>query len=341
MRTTETQDAPLLCRYAESLFWMARYLERAENLARILDVTQSFESPMNPGQAWDSVVAINADGERFRKLHGLDATDLPSPENVKRFYVLDPSNPTGIRFSIDAAKQNARTLRPVISTEMWQHINVFHAEMAALTGADIFGDRFSRLCAKIKENVQQSVGITEGTYYRDQGWYFLSLGRLVERADATTRLLDIKYHLLLPQVSDVGSALDLSQWHAVLRAAAGYHAYRRTHTARLTPKSVAQFLLFDASFPRSVLLCVRQAEWFTGQLQARFGLRGGHAAAERLEELRGGIEERTVDQVVDSGLHEFLDWVQRQLIAATAALADGFFHPALPGAAGGQGQAQA
>jgi uncharacterized alpha-E superfamily protein len=336
MNQLDLPDTPLLSRYAESLFWMARYLERAENLARTLDVTQSFESPIRPGQAWESVVAINADLDRFRELHKLAKADTPSPENVKRFYVLDPANPTGIRFAIDAAKQNARTLRPIISTEMWQHINVFHAEMAALTGGDISGDHFSRLCGRIKESVQQQIGITEGTFYRDQGWYFLNLGRLIERTDATTRLLDIKYHLLLPQVADVGGALDLSQWHAVLRAAAGYHAYRRTHTAQLTPKSVAQFLLFDASFPRSVLLCVRQAEWFTDQLQSRFGLRGGHVAAERLEELRAGLEERTVDQVVHAGLHEFLDWVQRQLIAVTAELARGFFRDAEPG----QGQTQ-
>lgn len=338
MNTLDLPDTPLLSRYAESLFWMARYLERAENLARTLDVTQSFESPIRPGQAWESVVAINADLERFRELHKLAKSDTPSPENVKRFYVLDPANPTGIRFAIDAAKQNARTLRPIISTEMWQHINVFHAEMAALTGGDISGDRFSRLCAKIKESVQQQVGITEGTFYRDQGWYFLNLGRLIERTDATTRLLDIKYHLLLPQVTDVGSALDLSQWHAVLRAAAGYHAYRRTHTAQLTPKSVAHFLLFDASFPRSVLLCVRQAEYFTDQLQSRFGLRGGNVAAERLEELRAGLEERTVDQVVNAGLHEFLDWVQRQLIAVTAELALGFFRDVAPGQSQSQSQ---
>lgn len=328
-----TADAmPLLSRYAESLFWMARYLERAENLARVLDVAQTFESPVRPGQAWASVVAINADEAAFKQRHG-----TPSPESVKRFYLLDPGNPTGIRFAIDAAKQNARTLRPLISTEMWQHINMFHAEIAALTGADISGDRFSRTCARLKEAVQEHTGITEGTFYRDQGWVFWNLGRLIERADQTTRLLDIKYHLLLPQVSDVGSALDVSQWHALLRAAAGYHAYRRTHASGLTPRSVAGFLLFDSSFPRSVLLCVRQAEWFVGQLRTRFGLRAGQAAEERLEELRAGLEERGIDRIVDAGLHEFLDWVQRQLIDIAAALGTAFFRdwrPTAPAAAG-------
>jgi uncharacterized alpha-E superfamily protein len=325
---------PLLSRYAESLFWMARYLERAENLARVLDIAQTFESPVNPANAWESVISINADEKAFTERHG-----APSPEKIKRFYLLDPGNPTGVRFAIDAAKQNARTLRPLISTEMWQHINMFQAEIAALTGADISGDRFTRTCARVKEAVQQHTGITEGTFYRDQGWNFLSLGRLIERADQTTRLLDIKYHLLLPRIADVGSALDVSQWHALLRAAAGYHAYRRTHASALTPRSVAGFLLFDASFPRSALLCVRQAEWFNQQLRTRFGLRGGDAAAERIEELRAGLEERDIDDVVDKGLHEFLDWVQRQLIGIAAEIGTAFFRDWRP-LAEGQAQAQ-
>lgn len=311
---------PLLSRYAESLFWLARYLERAENLARVLDVAQTFETPLNPAQAWESVIAINADEKAFKERHG-----TPSPESIKRFYMLDPGNPTGIRAAIDAAKQNARTLRPMISTEMWQHINMLQAEVASFTGADISGDRFSRTCARVKEAVQLHTGITEGTFYRDQGWYFLSLGKLIERADQTTRLVDIKYHLLLPRIVDVGSALDVSQWHALLRAAAGYHAYRRTHASALTPRAVAGFLLFDASFARSTALCVRQVEWFVGQLRTRFGLRGGEAASERIEELRAGLEERDIDSVLDAGLHQFLDWIQRQLIAVSAEIGTAFF----------------
>lgn len=332
MNATRTAT-PLLSRYAESLFWMARYLERAENLARVLDVAQTFESTVNPAQAWESVIAINADEAAFKERHG-----APSPEKIKRFYMLDPGNPTGVRYAVDMAKQNARTLRPLISTEMWQHLNMFQAEVAALTGAGISGDRFSRTCARVKEAVQLHTGITDGTFYRDQGWYFLSLGRLIERADQTTRLLDIKYHLLLPRIADIGSPLDVSQWHALLRAAAGYHAYRHTHASVLTPRSVAGFLLFDASFPRSVLLCVRQAERINQQLNARLG--GGGRAATRIEELRAGLEGQDIDDVVDRGMHEFLDGVQHQLIGIAAAIGTAFFRDWRP-LAEGQGQVQA
>jgi len=321
---------PLLARYAEGLFWMARYLERTENLARVLDVTQTFEASGRPSQAWESVVRINADEEEFARRYG-----QATPEAVRRFYLLDADNPTSIPASVAAARQNARTLRPVISTEMWTQLNVFHGWAAALTEEEVAGDGLSRLCARIKESVQLNTGITEGTFYRDQGWHFLQLGRVIERADQTTRLLDIKYHLLLPSLADVGSALDLSQWHALLRAAAGYHAFRRVHPRGLTPRAVADFLLLDGAFPRSVLLCVRQAEWTLEQLRARYGLGATREAAERIEELRGGLEEHGIDRIVDAGLHEFLDWVQRMLIAIAGAVGTAFFRDWRPEAGGG------
>lgn len=315
---------PLLARYAESLFWMARYLERIENMARVIDVTQTFEASGRAAQAWESVVRINADEEAFLVRYG-----EPSPEAVRRFYLLDRDNPTSIPAAVAAARQNARTLRPLISTEMWQQLNVFHAWITALTEEEAAADQLSRLCARIKEAVQLNTGITEGTFFRDQGWFFLQLGRQIERADQTTRLLDIKYHLLLPSLADIGSALDLSQWHALLRAAAGYHAFRRVHPRGLTPHSVADFLLLNGAFPRSTLLCVRLAEWNLDQLRHRYGLRV-RAPAERLEELRAGLEERTIDQIINGGLHEFLDWVQRMLIAAAGEIGTAFFRDGRP-----------
>ncbi len=281
---------PLLARCAESLFWMARRLERIENIARVSDVTQTFEASGRAAQAWESVVRINADEEAFLVRYG-----AASPEAVRRFYLLDRDKPTSIPAAVVAARQNARTLRPLISTEMWQQLNVFHAGITALTEEAAAADPLSRLCVCIKEAVQLDTGITEGTFFRDQGWFVLQLGRQIERADQTTRLLDIKDHLLLPSRADIGSALDQSQWHALLRAAAGYHAFRRAQPRGLTPHSVADFLLLNGAFPRSTLLCVRLAEWNLDQLRHRRGLRV-RAPAGRLEELRAGLEERTIDR---------------------------------------------
>jgi uncharacterized alpha-E superfamily protein len=240
------RDTPLLARYAESLFWMARYLERVENLARLVDVTQTFESPGREAESWFALVRINADENGFAK-RGL----AHSADAVKHFYLLDGGNPTSIPASLEAARTNARTLRPLISTEMWMQLNVFHRDMLAITPADLEGDQLSRLCRVIKEGVQTHTGITEGTFFRDQGWFFYQLGRLIERADQTTRLLDIRYHILVPVVaSEERRVTELTQWGAVLRAAAGYHAFRRVAPAGFTPEDVVAFLLADTAFPR-------------------------------------------------------------------------------------------
>ena len=184
----------LLARYADCIFWLARYIERAENLARILDVNETFSRDSRGGQNWRSIVQLNSDEERFFASH-----DTASAHNVVNFYVIDGDNPTSIVSAIRCARENARTLRPLISTEMWVQLNVFYNRLAALSAADLAPGNLAALFAMIKEACQTHTGITEGTFFRDQGWYFYQIGRYIERADQTTRLLDIKYHLLLPE----------------------------------------------------------------------------------------------------------------------------------------------
>jgi uncharacterized alpha-E superfamily protein len=328
-----TRDTPLLARYAEGLFWMARYLERVENLARLIDVTQTFESPGRETESWFAMIRINADEDGFAK-SGLPAT----ADNVKRYYLLDRDNPTGIPASLEAARTNARTLRPLISTEMWMQMNVFHREMLSIEEYQLQGDQLSRLCARIKDGVQAHTGITEGTFYRDQGWDFYQLGRLIERADQTTRLLDIRYHLLVPGDAAERKQAELTQWGGVLRGAAGYHAFRRIAPPGFTPADVVGFLLHDTSFPRSVALCVEQIEVHLSQLRRRYGLRGTVAALERVEELRAGLIGRKVDSIIQDGLHLFLDGVQRDLILLGAEIGTAFFRDWRPLAEQAQAQ---
>jgi uncharacterized alpha-E superfamily protein len=314
------REAPLLARYAEGLFWMARYLERVENIARLVDVTQSFSSPGREGESWYALVRINADEAGFAA-RGL----RPEPDAVKRFYLLDRDNLTSVPAAIESARTNARTLRPLISTEMWRHLNMFHRDVLAVTDADVHGDRLSVLCNRLKEGVQEHTGITEGTFFRDQGWFFYQLGRLIERADQTTRLLDIRYHLLVPGAAEERRVAELTQWAGVLRGVAGYHAFRRVSGPGFTPVDVVDFLLCDPSFPRSVLLCVGQIEWALTQLRSRYGLRGTVAALERVEEVRGALLARSASEVVADGLHEFLDGLQRDLIMLAGEIGTAFF----------------
>jgi uncharacterized alpha-E superfamily protein len=310
----------LLARYADCIFWLARYIERAENLARILDVNETFSRDSRGAQNWRSIIQLNSDDDRFFA----DGREL-SAQSVLRFYVIDGDNPTSIVSAIHAARENARTLRPLISTEMWVQLNVFYNRLVELGPADLSPGRLSALFATIKEACQTHTGITDGTFFRDQGWYFYQLGRYIERADQTTRLLDIKYHLLLPSASDVGSPTDVSQWNALLRSAAGYHAYRRLHAASTTPARVAGFLLFNQAFPRSLHHCVREAERLLGDVKSRYSLRGGNDAAEELDRLRAVLGTLTIDEILRAGLHEFLDVIQRQLIAVSRDLGVAFF----------------
>jgi len=242
-----------------------------------------------------------------------------------KFYVIDSANPTSIVSAIRYARENARTLRPLISTEMWVQLNVFYNRLAALGEDELAPGRLAALFGSIKEACQTHTGITEGTFFRDQGWYFYQLGRYIERADQTTRLLDIKYHLLLPSPSDVGSPTDVSQWNALLRSAAGYHAYRRLHTASTTPARVAGFLLLNQAFPRSVHHCVRETDRLLGELKSRYLLRHGNAAAEELDRLRAVLGTLDISTILSEGLHEFLDLMQQQLNAVTRDLSIAFF----------------
>ena len=310
----------LLARYADCIFWLARYVERAENLARILDVNETFSRDSRGGQNWRSIIQLNSDEEKFFA----DDREV-SAHSVIEFYVVDADNPTSIVSTIRGARENARTLRPLISTEMWVQLNIFYNRLAALEVADLAPGRLAALFATIKEACQTHTGITEGTFFRDQGWYFYQLGRYIERADQTTRLLDIKYHLLLPDIADVGSPTDVSQWNALLRSAAGYHAYRRLHAASTTPARVAGFLLLNQAFPRSVHHCVREVGRLLGDVKSRYALRGGNDAAEELDRLRAVLGTLTITAILSEGLHEFLDLIQQQLIAVSRDLSIAFF----------------
>jgi uncharacterized alpha-E superfamily protein len=310
----------LLARYAESILWLARYMERIENLARILDVTKTFARDEPGRQDWLAVVRINSDTERFLASH----TDA-SAENVTDFYLLDRANPSSIVSAIGNVRENARTLRALISTEMWLQINVFYAQIRALTPADIELAELSRVCAMLKEGCQAHTGITEGTFYRDQSWCFYMIGRHLERADQTTRLLDIKFNTLLPTAREADSGVDAGQWNALLRAVAGYHAYRRIHPHGYSAEDMVGFLLRDGAFPRSVLLNLSQLDWHLSQLRQRFGLRGGIAAMERMDHVRAMLTQQTVAELLKSGLSPFLDWLQVQIGLLHGEITDAFF----------------
>lgn len=312
--------ALLLCRFADAAFWMARYIERAENVARQLQVNQTFARDQSGARNWRSILALNADEERFLKRY-----DGITGANVIRFYTLDRGNLSSIVSSMRSARDNARILRPLISTELWAHLNIAYNQMQTLDEQAIALPRLAGFCSDVRQACEAHAGIAEGTMFRDQAWSFYNIGRHMERADQITRLLDIKYHTLLPRLEDVGTALDLTQWHAVLRAASGYHGFRRGHPRHMTPNKVVDFLLFDDRFPRSVALNVRATAEHLNTLRTRFRVQGGDAARVELDVLQDILASADVTEVIGQGLHEFLDDIQTRLIAVTGVLSRDFF----------------
>lgn len=309
----------LLARYAECIFWMSRYMERAENLARIIGVHEAFGHDLLAGRDWYTIVRLNADEQPFSARY-----PAATPQNVINFYTLDAQNGNSIVSAVRAARENARTLRPWISTEMWSQLNVFYNRLLELRPKDVALPNVARLCAVIKEGCQTHAGITEGTFYRDEGWHYYLLGKYLERADQTTRLLDIEFHTLLPNPTDVGSPLDFVRWHAVLRSAAGYHAFRRVYPRGMTASSVAGFLLCNEGFPRSASLCVREMNALLTRLKTRYRMHGGNGALEKLDQIHAALD-RPIDQVLQSGLHSYLDGLQVRLNDVSVELGRDFF----------------
>jgi uncharacterized alpha-E superfamily protein len=312
----------LLARYAESIFWLARYMERAENLARILEVQEAFARDSKGSHDWGMILKINADRVRFHASQK-EATAAA----VLHFYVTDRGNHTSLVSNVFHARENARALRPLISTEMWVQLNIFYNRVAALGPADLGELRLTRLCGMIKEGCDAHAGITAGTFYRDEAWSFYQLGAAIECADQTTRLLDAKF-LGLKERHDIqaGSAADISYWTVLLRSAAGYQAFRRRNQRGMRPDDVASFMICDSSFPRSVACNIGIIVDELTRLRRLFRLKAAAGALGRLDALIASLDIVNVrNALAQDGLHQFIDNVQRSLADLTDYLAQSFF----------------
>ncbi len=310
----------LLSRFAANSFWMARYMERVENMARILEVNETFARDREGRHQWLPVVLLQDDKKLFFQHH----TEADA-QSVCNFYMFDRENGNSITQSVWMARENARSLRHLISTELWSHLNVFYNRLNDLSVRPVTASNLSRLCTSIKEDCQLHTGIVEGTLYRDQSWFFYRIGKLLERADQMTRLVDIKYHNLLPRLEDVGTQVDVSQWNAVLHSAAGYHAFRRVHPRGMRPNTIASFLLFNDRFPRSVRVCIREIRALLVRLRNDEGLAAADSAIGLVDAIRAATEPLSIEQVIQMGLHEFNEGIQRHLIKLTNEFGHAFF----------------
>jgi uncharacterized alpha-E superfamily protein len=316
----------LLSRHAECAFWLARYLERAESLARILEVHTSFRRGQAGGTNWGWIVALYGDEEHFYKRF-----PDPSAANVIRYYATDLENPSSLLANVRAARENARALRALIPTEMWTQINDFYSRLLTFSENDFSETRLSRSCDVIKRGCYGGIGVAESTFYRDEIWPFFYLGLIVERADQTSRLLDLQFARQSDGAPKAPSETQSSLWSALLRSASAYHAFRRVHTSGFDPQTVARFLIFDTRLPRSIAFCAGEIQRTIAQLRGEFHLRRAQRPLEHVASFFDALREWTRNDSLLAHLHEFNDWIQSELIVLTAELGVAFFgHQAQP-----------
>jgi uncharacterized alpha-E superfamily protein len=317
----------VLSRVADSIYWMNRYMERAENVARFVDVHLhlQLDAAFGADEQWAPILATSGDHAAF------DAR-YPSPtrENVLRFLSFDASNPNSIISCLRAARENARAVREVISSEMWEQVNRAYLMVSDAATSDALESPHEFYTA-VKKASQLFVGVTYLTMTHNEAWHFGRLGRLLERADKTSRILDVKYFLLLPTVNDVGLAYDDIQWGALLKSASAFEMYRKKH-GLLTPARVVEFLLLERKFPRAIRYCVVKAERSVHAITETPLDADGSAAERALGGIRATLAAGDVRAIMAGGMHEYLDDLQTRLNAASDAIHETFFalRPVVP-----------
>lgn len=300
----------MLSRVADSIYWLNRYIERAENTARFIDVNLHLmlDLPAESDQQWEPLIKTSGDRELFDEYYG-----SYTPDDVMRFLTIEPDNPNSILACFHRARENARSVRESISSEMWMQVNRFYllVRNAAYGEFDLMGSPHE-FYTQIKLAGHMFAGVMDATMSHSEAWHWGRIGRFLERADKTTRIVDMKYFILLPDVTYVGTALDNIQWSALLRSASALEMYRKRF-GRIEPRNVVEFLLLDREFPRTARYCAHRAE---ESLRAVTGSPPGtylNEAEQRLGRLCAELDFTSTSEILRSGLHEFLDALQATL----------------------------
>jgi uncharacterized alpha-E superfamily protein len=315
----------MLSRVAESCFWLSRYLERAETNARVLDVNMQlvldFEDQHGAlaDNQWLPILATLEDREAFLEQQGEVAA-----EAVMDFVAFGRSNPNSILACVTRARENARTVREQISSEMWEQLNRLYLDLQGHAARGRLRDSPIGFFRSLVDSLHSFQGITDATMTHGEGWQFLQAGKFIERADSTSRVLDFKYHILLPAGEQVGGNIDITQWIAVLRSCSAMEAYFKISHGRVTSWQVAEFLILHDTFPRSIRFCVDSLDI---ALHAISGADRAHFSneAERLSGmLRSGLDFTNIDSIFRIGLHQYLDQIQLRLNEIAVAVTEAY-----------------
>jgi uncharacterized alpha-E superfamily protein len=295
----------VLSRDADSLYWLSRYVERAENTARILDVAYRMASmPISyngvNSNEWESALISAGGVEQFRAIHG-----EVTPENVIEFLAFSDANTSSIQSCFETARQNARSVRSALTSEMWEAINSAWLDLRRLKAQRIRVEDLPRFLNLVKEASLRYDGSAMRTMLRNDAYWFSRLGLYIERADNTARVLDVKYHVLLPQDAEVGGGIDYYQGAAILRSVSALVSYQWVYHQNLRPWLVADLLILREEMPRSLAACYGALSRHLGDIAHRYGTSG--AAQRQARSAHARLSNRTIQDIFQHGLHEFLE----------------------------------
>lgn len=293
----------MLARTADNLFWLSRYVERAESLARILDVALRLatlpSAYAGTSNEWESAIDIAMSRSLF-----FETNEVADQTSVTQFLIDGPNNPSSIRRCIEIARHNARAVRTAITTEMWEILNDAWSELQRQKFKSFTSKDLSRFLAFVKEVSLRFDGAAYRTMLRTDHYWFQRLGMFVERADNTARLLDVKYHVVLPETESVGGGLDYFQWSALLRAVSSLNSYHLIYRGGIRPWLVADFLVRRPEQPRSLISSYENLNRVLDLLAEQYGRQG---PSQRLvRKTYAGLQNLDADTLFQTGLHEFL-----------------------------------
>jgi uncharacterized alpha-E superfamily protein len=305
------------------MFWLARYVERAEYTARILDVNYHMllEQSQQPYRMhWEPLIVMAGETDRFHKCY-----DEANAETVLDFLAFHPDNPSSIVQCIAKARENARAIRDQISREMWEDINSLYHDVSHFHSRGQISNGPHQLCESVRFGSHRFHGVTDATLPHDEGWEFLRIGWALEREEMTARLVDVQYHNLLDTPAHLG-APDNHQWMAVLKSVGAYETYQRQYHSGIEPEKVAEMLILHAQHPRSIRFSTTEVQ---AGLRAISGSSPGSYTNEA-ERLTGKILERLrydkIDEIFKGGLHEYLNQLLRMCASIGEAIARTYFY---------------
>ncbi len=312
----------MLSRTAENLYWIGRYMERAETMARLLEVGYRMALMPSTGQGyrneWSPLVAAAGSSDGFEKKYG----DGFRQRDVESWLFFDRDNGSSVITCLETARQNGRAVRTALTSNMWDALNVAYLELKELERRPRSAVPLPELCDWTKRQCAILRGYTETTHLQNDGYDFLNIGSYLERGDNTARLLDVKYYVLLPTIDMVGGGVDTYQWTTLLRALSAFRSFHWTYGSEYNPRKIAHFLILNRACPRSLLHCQEKIGFHLDRLAHAYG-NSVHAHA-RQRKLLAELAEAGVEDIIGEGLHEFLTRFINQNAALSLDVSDDY-----------------